>query len=160
MKSNIKEVEFGAGIGDLRFGMSQDDVKNILGNPDEIENIETPEGEVSEELVSWHYNDLELSLIFDQQYDWKLVSLSCSDPHYTLHGRSIVGIDQDEFEDFLENLGIEISNVEDISDEDDTDFVLLESEETGLLVWFENGESVEFQILPDVEEDGETIIWP
>jgi hypothetical protein len=28
------------------------------------------------------------------------------------------------------------------------------------MIWFENDEAIEIQILPDVEEDGETLIWP
>jgi len=66
----------------------------------------------------------------------------------------------EEFEEFFENLGIEISNSEDLSDEENPDFYMLESEDVGLLVWFDEGHAVEFQILPDVAEDGETIIWP
>jgi hypothetical protein len=28
------------------------------------------------------------------------------------------------------------------------------------MVWFADDEVIEIQILPDVEEDGETLIWP
>jgi len=161
MKSNIKEIIFGSGIGDLKFGMTKNEVTVLLGKPDEIENIPGfEEEEVNEELVSWHYDELEISLVFDAHYDWRLVSISGSDEHFTLHGKSIIGLDQDEFEKMLEDLGIEVTNVEDLSDDDNPNFLLLESEDLGLLVWFEEGEAIEFQILPDVHEDEETIIWP
>jgi hypothetical protein len=160
MNPNIKEINFGTGIGDLRFGMTKDEVKKLMGNPSEIENIPGIDEEVNDDLVSWHYDDLEISLVFDKMYDWKLVSISASDPAYILHGRPVVGMQLEEFEEFFENLGIEISNSEDLSDEDNPDFYLLESEDVGLLVWFDEGAAVEFQILPDVAEDGETIIWP
>ncbi|MBK6362340.1 MAG: hypothetical protein IPL63_08125 [Saprospiraceae bacterium] len=160
MKNNIKEINFGEGIGELKFGMTKDQVSSLLGKPDEIENIPGIDEEVNDDLVSWHYDNLEISLVFDRLYDWKLVSISGSDAFYTLHGRSVVGIPLDEFEDFFENLGIEITNSEDLSDEDNPNFYLIESEDIGLLVWFDEGEAVEFQILPDVAEDGETIMWP
>ncbi|MFZ1704091.1 MAG: hypothetical protein WAT79_07070 [Saprospiraceae bacterium] len=160
MNNNIKEIQFGTGVGTLHFGMTKDSVKALLGNPDEIENIPGMDEEVNDDLVSWHYDEQELSLVFDRLYDWKLVSISASDAHYTLHGRSIVGCPLEEFEEFFENLGIEISHSEDLSDEETPNFILLESEDVGLLVWFDEGEAVEFQILPDVDEDGETIIWP
>lgn len=160
MTQNIKEINFGAGIGEVTFGMTQDEVKKVLGVPSEIENLEGIDDEVQEDLVSWHYDEKEMSLVFDKLYDWKLVSISASDPFYTLHGRSIVGLAMDEFEEFFANLGIEISNTEDLSDEENPEFYLMESEDVGLLVWFDEGVAVEFQILPDVAEDGETIIWP
>lgn len=160
MNPNIKEINFGTGIGDLRFGMTKDEVKNLMGNPSEIENIPGIDDEINDDLVSWHYDDNEISLVFDKMYDWRLVSISASDPSFLLHGKSIVGMPLEEFEDFFENLGIEITNSEDLSDEENPDFYLLESEDVGLLVWFDEGAAVEFQILPDVAEDGESIIWP
>jgi hypothetical protein len=160
MNNNIKEIQFGEGIDALRFGMTKDEVKNLLGTPDEIENIPGIDEAVNDDLVSWHYDEKEISLVFDKLYDWKLVSISASDPYYTLHGKPVVGMPLEEFEEFFENLGIEISNSEDLSDEENPDFYMLESEDVGLLVWFDEGHAVEFQILPDVAEDGETIIWP
>lgn len=62
--------------------------------------------------------------------------------------------------DLLNKANIEISNVEDLSDEETPDLELVESDEAGLMVWFENEEAIEMQILPDVEDDGETLIWP
>jgi hypothetical protein len=160
MKKEIKEIIPGVGLGTLKFGMTRDDVKKLVGKPDEIENLPGFEEEVNDELESWHYDEHEFSLVFDADYDWRLVSIAVSDPYFTFHGKSIIGMDKQETLDLLSNLGIEISNEEDLSDEENPDLELIESEDAGLMVWFANDEVIEIQILPDVEEDGETLIWP
>jgi hypothetical protein len=160
MKKEIKEIIPGVGLGTLKFGMTRDEVKKLVGKPDEIENLPGFEEEVNDELESWHYDEHEFSLVFDADYDWKLVSIAVSDPYFTFHGKNIIGMDKQETLDLLSNLGIEISNEEDLSDEENPDLELIESEDAGLMVWFANDEVIEIQILPDVEEDGETLIWP
>ena len=160
MKKEIKEIIPGVGLGTLKFGMTRDEVKKLVGKPDEVENLPGCEEEVNDELESWHYDEHEFSLVFDADYDWRLVSIAVSDPYFTFHGKNIIGMDKQETLDLLSNLGIEISNEEDLSDDENPNLELIESEDAGLMVWFADDEVIEIQILPDVEEDGETLIWP
>ncbi len=160
MQKNIKEIIPGVGIGDIKFGMSREEVRKIAGKPDDIENLPGFEEEISDTLESWHYDEYEFSLVFDADYDWKMVSVAVSDPFFTFHGKSIVGMDKQDVMDLLEQNNIEISSIEDVSDEENPDLELIESENDGLMIWLEDGEVIEMQILPDVEEDGETVIWP
>lgn len=88
------------------------------------------------------------------------MSIAVSDPYFTFHGKNIIGMDKQETLDLLSDLGIEISNEEDLSDDENPNLELIESEDAGLMVWFADDEVIEIQILPDVEEDGETLIWP
>jgi hypothetical protein len=160
MQNNIKEIIPGVGLGALKFGMTRDEVKKIAGKPDDVENLPGFEEEVNDELESWHYDEHEFSLVFDADYDWRLVSIAVSDPYFTFHGKSIVGMEKQEVMDLFAEHTIEISNVEDVSDEENPELELIESDEEGIMVWFENDEVIEVQILPDVEEDGETLVWP
>jgi len=160
MQNNIKEIIPGVGLGAIKFGMTRDEVKKIAGKPDDVENLPGFEEEVNDELESWHYDEHEFSLVFDADYDWRLVSIAVSDPFFTFHGKSIVGMEKQEVLDLFAEHTIEISNVEDVSDEENPDLELIESDDEGIMVWFENDEVIEVQILPDVEEDGETLIWP
>lgn len=160
MQKNIKEIIPGVGIGDIKFGMSREEVRKIAGKPDDIENLPGFEEEISDTLESWHYDEYEFSLVFDADYEWKMVSVAVSDPFFTFHGKSIVGMDKQDVMDLLEQNNIEISSIEDVSDEENPDLELIESENDGLMIWLEDGEVIEMQILPDVEEDGETVIWP
>jgi len=160
MKKEIKEILPGVGLGMLKFGMTRDEVKKLIGKPDEIENLPGFEEEVNDELESWHYDEHEFSLVFDADYDWRLVSIAVSDPYFTFHGKNIIGMEKQETLDLLDNLGIEISNEEDLSDAENPNLELIEAEDAGLMIWFADEEVIEIQILPDVEEDGETLIWP
>lgn len=160
MQKNIKEIIPGVGLGALKFGMTRDEVKKLAGKPDDVENLPGFEEEVNDELESWHYDEHEFSLVFDADYDWRLVSIAVSDPYFTFHGASIVGMEKQAVMDLLESHKIEISNVEDVSDEENPSLELIESDDAGIMIWFENDEVIEVQILPDVEEDGETLVWP
>ncbi len=160
MKKEIQDILPGIGLGAIKFGMTRDEVKVMAGKPDEIENVPGFDEEVNDELESWHYDELEFSLVFDADYDWRLVSIAVSDPYFKFHGKSIVGMAKADTLDFLKTIGVEISNVEDLSDVENPDLELIESDEDGLMIWFSEGEVIEMQILPDVEEDGETLIWP
>ena len=157
---NIKEIIPGSGLGAIKFGMTRDEVIKIAGKPDDVENLPGFEEEISDTLESWHYDEYEFSLVFDADYEWRLVSIAVSDPYFTYNGVSIVGMDKQDVMDMLEKNNIEISGMEDVSDEENPNLELVESDEEGLMIWFENDEAIEIQILPDVEEDGETLIWP
>ena len=89
-----------------------------------------------------------------------MVSIAVSDPFFTFHGKSIVGMDKQDVMDLLEKHNIEISSIEDVSDEENPGLELIESENDGLMIWLEDDTVIEMQILPDVEDDGETLIWP
>ena len=160
MQKNIKEIIPGSGLGAIKFGMTRDEVIKIAGKPDDVENLPGFEEEISDTLESWHYDEYEFSLVFDADYEWRLVSIAVSDPYFTYNGVSIVGMDKQDVMDMVEKNNIEISGMEDVSDEENPNLELVESDEEGLMIWFENDEAIEIQILPDVEEDGETLIWP
>jgi len=160
MNKKIQKIRPGTGLGELKFGLTKDEVTAIVGKPDDIENLPGFDEEVNDQLESWHYDDLEFSLVFDGDYDWRLVSIAVSDPFFQLDGHNVIGMNKETLMLVLENLGIEISNEEEISDEDNPDMYLLESEDAGLMIWLEEGEVIEIQILPDVEDDGETVKWP
>ena len=160
MKKKIQEVLPGIGLGSIKFGMTREEVKAIMGKPAEIENVPGFDDEVNDELESWHYDEHEFSLVFDADYDWRVVSISISDPYFTFHGKNIIGMSKVDALDFLQSKNIEISNVEDLSDEENPDLELIESDEDGMMIWFAEDEVIELQFLPDVEDDGETLKWP
>lgn len=164
MNNKIKEIIPFVGLGELKFGLTRDEVKAFLGKPTDISNVPMMEGEdedeVNENLESWHYDEQEFSLVFDGDYDWKLVSIAISDPFFTLKGKSIIGQPKDDVIKHFGSLGYELSYEEDLSDEENEDLWLIESEDGGFMVWFQDDEVIEMQILPDLAEDGESLVWP
>ena len=75
MKQEIKNIQFGIGLGIIKFGMSRDQVKIILGEPNEKE-LHYDEDANIDASELWHYDDLDISISFDQEEDWKLVTLA------------------------------------------------------------------------------------
>lgn len=83
MKEIIKNIEPGIGLGNLKFGMAQEDVKIMIGLPNEIEIYEyLPE--TKERQEHWHYTEFELSIYFSSEEKWKLDSMSIRSEFYDL----------------------------------------------------------------------------
>ena len=59
-QTQLKNITPGIGLGVLRFGMTREQIKQLLGAPDEIVNEEA-------DSETWHYDELDLSLNFDQE---------------------------------------------------------------------------------------------
>ncbi|MEI6697026.1 MAG: hypothetical protein WCO13_13285 [Bacteroidota bacterium] len=61
MKKNIFEIKLKKGLGEVNFGSSPEDVFKILGEPQEVENLEMDD---DNETTITHYLDKELALFF------------------------------------------------------------------------------------------------
>ena len=75
MLDNIKDIYVGKGIGQLTFGNTQEQVLAVLGEPAEREKYSLSELD-NDDTEAWHYDDLDLSLSFDQESDWQLSSIA------------------------------------------------------------------------------------
>lgn len=160
MKPQIKQIIPGVGIDSLKFGMTRDEIRNLMGAPEEIDNIPDEDDKMIDSLESWFYDELELTLVFDEDYEWRLVSIALSDEHYTLFGDSIVGRPVPDVIDILKKHKVEITDRVDASDPENPDMEIIESENEGLMIWAMDGEVIEIQIVPEMDEDGSTLIWP
>jgi hypothetical protein len=80
MKLNIE-----IGIGKLRFGFKEDEVKEILGNPDEIKKDEN-----SENRIIWVFNKEKIRLTFYKDEERKLGYIETANPNLTLNEFSII----------------------------------------------------------------------
>ncbi len=159
-KNNIRDIVPGTGLGDIKFGMTRKEVERLAGKPDETEHLPGLDDNPKDDLEVWHYDEYEFSVIFDAEYDWRVVSISLSDPYFHLFGKSIIGMPNDQALSFLKEMDIEISDFEDMSDEDCSDLQKLESDANGLIMWIEEGRVCEIQMVPEMEDDGETYKWP
>jgi hypothetical protein len=144
MKEKSKLLSVGEGIGKIRFGMSRNQVKEVAGEPDEIEmdnDTETDTGKTE----AWHYDDAELSLSFEEFNKWQLTSIAVSSPEFMLRGIALIGKEYSEVMAFLGKFNFGEALEEEIAGEDDV-IVFLESiEDSGLNFWFENNILTEIQ---------------
>jgi hypothetical protein len=152
------EIKPAIGLGDIKFGMTRDQVKKILGEPAEIEQLSYSDSD--EDLTeSWHYDDQDLSAGFDEDEDWRLVTLAISSQEYDISGKKLIGLNQEQLLAALAALKINDLETEDCSDDENPDSLLISSEEMGISFWLEDGMVSEIQWGPVITEE-ETILWP
>lgn len=150
----MNNILLGEGLKDLKFGMTQEEVKAILNEPTEIEN----DSEEGVELITMHYDNDELSLVFDGSVDFKLISIASSNESTTLKERKIIGLSEGDLISALDSMGFE-----DISDEhfeaSSESENMYTSDEFGINFFIDNGEVTEVIWYPDFTEEGD-VVWP
>ncbi len=154
----VKNIELGKGIGNLKFGITRKQVVALLGEPSEKETIEEDEDMGSSE--AWHYDELELSVTFDEDDDWKLSSIAASSSEFTFEGIDLLGLSQEEVMQQIEIMNLGDIETEEIIGEESEDQQVATIAEVSLNLWFENGKLSEIQWAPYWDEDEETYIWP
>jgi hypothetical protein len=93
-------IEIGRGLGDIKFGMSLEEVRQRLGAPDEIETFDE-----TESVVLWYYSNHKLQIIFltsargpgsPVDEPRRVNQLTTSHPDVILWDRRIIGQNEDE----------------------------------------------------------------
>ncbi|MDA3865465.1 MAG: hypothetical protein PF489_01815 [Salinivirgaceae bacterium] len=153
-----QEIKAGIGLDSLRFGMSKEEVENILGKPNEID-THTDNNEDDGATESWHYDDQELSISFEEIDDFKLFSIAVSNKSYKFKNKKLIGLKKKELIEELEALAIDDLKTEDWSTDDNLGQELIFSEKLSINFWMEDGELSEIQWGPLLEDEG-YIIWP
>jgi len=144
---DIKPLE---GLGDLKFGFTRNQVKEILGEASEIDTFKYEEDEDEELTESWHYDDKEISLSFDEIEDWKLVNFAISAEDYKLNGKAVIGLKKEEL---LKT--IEAFDMGEIMDDEENNVISVV--DTQVNFWFDEGEVAEVQWNVDWNEEGEAV---
>jgi hypothetical protein len=158
MKKQLKEIKLGIGLGPVRFGMTKAEVKLILGDPSNSETFSYSDSD--EDLTEcWDYQDLELTLNFDEEEDWRLTMISVTSKFYELQGVSLIGLNGEDLLAQLTKLNIGNVEIEDFSEEDVFDNELIEIEDKSLSFWLNDDVLDEIQWTPFfIDED--TLDWP
>ena len=156
MSNDLKKILIGEGLGDVRFGMTRNEVKKILGDPDEIEEIPFSDEE-DDSIESWHYDEHEFSLSFEKSMDNRLSSVAISALDATLNGQAIVDKTRTEVIKIIEKMNLGSFEEETIEEDPETKVKLLTFFESGMSLWFENDYLTEVQwgLIEDDEESDE-----
>lgn len=149
----------GQGLGPVKFGMTRDQVRNLLGMPDEIEENVDMDEDLDEQAEAWHYDEVEASFSFDIEDDWRLGMIATSSSEAELNGRKLIGMSRNELLESLQDMGFEDLVFEDWSDEEDPDRHLVQSDSSAINFWVEDGELCEIQWGPRMLDE-DTVDWP
>ena len=109
--SSIEENEIilGSGMGPLRFGATMDEVRTLVGEPEEIEESEDDD---EFEHQAWNYLEEGYSLYFDREDDYRLSCIETDHPGMRLYGEAIHGKSPEEIQELMKRHGHEHSEIE------------------------------------------------
>ena len=158
MINKIRKIESGIGLGNLKFGMFQEEVKAIVGLPNYIEVHEDYLGS-EHRSETWNYDDLELRIDFSSEDDWRMDTLAVNDDFYVLFDLIRIGQHMNEVEDKLKRLNLDDYICEDISTIESPDHKLFDLRESYINLWFDDRRLSEIQWGPKFVDEN-TIKWP
>lgn len=158
MRQNFKEIKPGVGIADIRFGMRRDDVHNTLGPADEVDAFSYEEAG-NDKTETWMYETLGLSLGFDEEEQWRLISLTVNANFYQYKGTVLIGKSLEEVKAILNNLEHNNFVVESWDEGEESTQVYIEVKTLNMNIWFEDGICDEVEWGPLFIDD-DTIKWP
>lgn len=152
MNNDIKEIHLGKGLGKLVFDSTREQVQKILGKASEIERYSLSEMK-GDETEAWHYDELSLSLSFDEENNWLLSSIAISSEEFLLDGKPLIGRKKQEVLAEFKSKGYgEPEEDEEISREDPESSLYI-VEDSGISLWFEGDELTEAQLSVYVGEE-------
>lgn len=154
MQENLKEIRPGKGLGVLKFDVTKEEVLNLLGKPSEKESFNLSELE-NDKTEAWHYDDLYLSLSFDEENDWLLSSIAISSPDFLLDGEPLIGKSKEEILKICERKGWGEPMEDEEIQEENPENCLIHVDESGMSFWFENDELTEVQIGPSYHPESD-----
>lgn len=137
----------GIGIDELRFGMTRDVVRAIVGDPEERTVVDPGGGQ---QMEAWYYWSRGLSLHFDAEDDDRLGCIELDAEYAELNGRCLEGLTFEGLRSIFPELGLEWCGDE---------FEPVTVDHWSLNFWIEDGVlySVQWGVL---FADEETVIWP
>ena len=158
MLQDLTTILPGVGLGKIRFGMTRDQIKFILGEPEEVDNFYLDDAKKCES-ESWYYDSKGLSLSFEAEEDWKLITIEVDEEGFTLQGNTVIGISKKELYVLLEELDITDLYEEATPMNETETHELVSSDSFEINFWLEENRVSEIQWGPLYSSE-DTVNWP
>ncbi len=146
------EIQLGRGIGELTFGLSMDQVENIMGEPEEVEESDD---EDEFEHKAWNYWDTGFSFYFDKEDDYRLSCIETANPNVTLWGNKLFEMSLEEVESLFKERGVPEAEKETI----ENNVTCLSYEQEMIDLYFEEGKLLAINFGVHMDDDLE-VLWP
>ncbi|PCK02915.1 MAG: hypothetical protein COA42_21810 [Alteromonadaceae bacterium] len=155
----MMDIKPGIGLGDIKYGITIEELIQLLGKPDQIDEEECFEGsgEWTRDLL---YFSRGLNFTFDKADDYRLGVITVLGSGYRLLGKELFGLPKDAVKRLLAKATSEISKIEDWTWTEEDSLECLDHDGLGMLFWFHSGYLSEIQCGCLFEADNETVIWP
>ncbi len=128
------EITLGTGMGLLRFGATMDEVRTLVGEPEEIEESEDEDEFEHQEWV-YHEEEYLVSLYFDREDDFRLSCIETDNPNMRLFGEAVHGQPLEMVKALMHRNGLADAEVENM----DGGEVRLSYEQSMIDLYFDEG---------------------
>lgn len=152
------EIIIGKGLSDVKFGISKQDLIQLVGKPNDKELYDASDEDDGYLTETWHYDEDEFSVSFDEEDDWKLTTISTSNNNVELFDEKLIGLPLNEVTQFLSSKKIGNNTLDDFSNENQNENVL-NYIEASLSLWFIDDKLSEIQ-WGVLWKDEDTPLWP
>lgn len=149
----------GIGIGEIQYGMTEDDLIKLLGKPDKIDVEEYVEGSGDWHRVLW-YSQRNLNFTFNKDDDFRLGTITIMGSGHKLFNKDLFNAPKSLVRTVVAGQSQELLPVEDYTELDNEPHECLNSNALGIMFWFDSDNMSEMQCSYLFESDNETIIWP
>lgn len=146
------EIKLGVGIGSIKFGATMEEIENLMGEPEEIEESdETDEFEHK----AWNYWEEGFSFYFDHEDDYRLSCIETANPDVTLWGTKIFELSQQDIHNLFGQHGVENPETEKM----ETGETRLSYEKDMIDLYFEDEKLIAINFGVFINDDLE-VMWP
>ncbi len=149
----------GIGLGEIKYGMAENDVVQLLGKPDKIDEEEYVEGGGDWHREFW-YSPRNLTLTFSKDDNFRLGTITIMGSGYTLFDKDLFNAPKRHVRTVVYERTKELLPVEDYTTLDNKPHECINSDALGIMFWFDSDNLSEMQCSYLFEPDNETVIWP
>jgi hypothetical protein len=145
------EILLKKGLNELTFGLGMDEVRKLLGNPDEKESLK--EKEDNSEV--WYYDEDGLSVFFGEEEGWRCICLETDNENAVVLGKKISEIKVSQIEKLFLSKGY--NDIETVNETWGEKCICIN--DAVIDFYFENEEIIAVNWGIDYDEDGNPL-WP
>ncbi|TBW29966.1 hypothetical protein [Gramella sp. KN1008] len=152
----MMEIKPLQGIGMIKFGMTEKELTEVLGDPTNRQSTSFPAN--NSESTDLEYAHLGLRFNLTTENNLRLESISINDGGYSLFGEYPIGqevsfLNKESVKRNMPDLELEYEYMQPGKDS-------YYSEEKGVLIYSEGGVITSLVLFPEYDTTGENIIWP
>ena len=145
------EISLKTGLNELRFGLTMDEVKKIMGDPDDTETLDDSE----EKTEVWYYWEDGITVFFEMQGIFKCVCLETDNPDSVLLGHKISELKETDIKDlFVKNNYVEFE-----TEDEEWGEKRISIDDAVVDIYFDKGAIMSVNWGVDYDEEEEPI-WP
>lgn len=147
-----KEIRLGKGLGKIKFGLTMEEVEQLIGEPEEVEESDE---EDEFEHQAWNYWEEGYSLYFDKEDDYRLSCIETANREVQIWGDRVFEMSRDQvMQLFADN---EITEHEE--EEAETGETRISFEKEMIDLYFDEDQLIAINFGVFINDDLE-VVWP